>query len=95
VVLGVVHQLSCNMVYSFSVPSAIMHLSVRRFNEFLDMDVCNLIRNSWMKGEYDIPTQTVWTKILACYRFLFPDRSLDSIQEMMLYGFSDLQLAEL
>lgn len=48
-----------------------------------------------MKGEYDIPTQTVWTKILACYRFLFPDRSLDSIQEMMLYGFSDLQLAEL
>lgn len=48
-----------------------------------------------MKGKYDIPTQTVWTKILACYRFLFPDRSLDSIQEMMLYGFSDLQLAEL
>ena len=31
----------------------------------------------------------------ACYRFLFPDRSLDAIQEMMLYGFSDLQLAEL
>ena len=80
---------------SFSVPSAIMQMSVRRCKEFLDMDVCNLIRNSWMKGEYDIPTQTVWTKILACYRFLFPDRSLDSIQEMMLYGFSDLQLAEL
>ena len=94
-VLGVVQQLASNKEDSLSVPSAIMQMSVRRCKEFLDMDVCNLIRNSWMKGEYDIPTQTVWTKILACYRFLFPDRSLDSIQEMMLYGFSDLQLAEL
>lgn len=94
-VLGVVLQLSSNKEECFSVPSTIMQMSVRRCKEFLDMDVCNLIRNSWMKGEYDIPTQTVWTKILACYRFLFPDKSLDSIQEMMLYGFSDLQLAEL
>ena len=93
--LGVVQQLSSNKEDSFSVPSAIMQMSVRRCKEFLDMDVCSLIRNTWIKGEYDIPTQTVWTKILACYRFLFPDRSLDSIQEMMLYGFSDLQLAEL
>lgn len=94
-VLGVVQQLSSNKEDSFSVPSAIMQMSVRRCKEFLDMDVCNLIRNSWMKMEYDIPTQTVWTKILACYRFLFSDRSLNAIQEMMLYGFSDLQLAEL
>ena len=94
-VLGVVQQLSSNKEDSFSVPSAIMQMSVRRCKEFLDMDVCNLIRNSWMKMEYNIPTQTVWTKILACYRFLFSDRSLNAIQEMMLYGFSDLQLAEL
>ena len=94
-VLGVVQQLSSNKEDSFSVPSAIMQMSVRRCKEFLDMDVCNLIRNSWMKMEYDIPTQTVWTKILACYRFLFSDRSLNAIQEMMLYCFSDLQLAEL
>ena len=94
-VLGVVQQLSSNKEDSFSVPSAIMQMSVRRCKEFLDMDVCNLIRNTWMKGEYDIPTQTAWTKILACYRFLFSDRSLNAIQEMMLYGFSDLQLAEL
>lgn len=94
-VLGVVQQLSSNKEDSFSVPSAIMQMSVRRCKEFLDMDVCNLIRNSWMKVEYDIPTQTVWTKILACYRFLFSDRSLNAIQKMMLYGFSDLQLAEL
>ena len=73
-VLGVVQQLSSNKEDSFSVPSAIMQMSVRRCKEFLDMDVCNLIRNSWMKGEYDIPTQTVWTKILAYYRFLFPHR---------------------
>lgn len=94
-VLGVVQQLSSNKEECFSVPSTIMQMSVRRCKEFLDMDVCSLIRNSWIKGKYDIPTQAVWTKILACYRFLFPDRSLDSIQEMMLYGFSDLQLAEL
>lgn len=94
-VLSVVQQLSSNKEDSFSVPLTIMQMSVRRCKEFLDMDVCNLIRNSWKKEEYDIPTQTVWTKILACYRFLFPDRSLDSIQEMMLYSFSDLQLAEL
>lgn len=94
-VLSVVQQLSSNKEDSFSVPLAIMQMSVRRCKEFLDMDVCSLIRNTWIKGEYDIPTQTVWTKILACYRFLFPDRSLDAIQEMMLYGFSDLQLAEL
>ena len=94
-VLGVVQQLSSNKEERFSVPSAIMQMSVRRCKEFLDMDVCNLIRNTWMKGEYDIPTQTVWTKILVCYHFLFSDRSLNAIQEMMLYGFSDLQLAEL
>lgn len=94
-VLRVVQQLSSNKEECFSVPSAIMQMSVRRCKEFLDMDVCNLIRNTWMKGEYDIPMQTVWTKILACYHFLFPDRSLNAIQEMMLYGFSDLQLAEL
>lgn len=94
-VLRVVQQLSSNKEECFSVPSAIMQMSVRRCKEFLDMDVCNLIRNTWIKGEYDIPTQTVWTKILACYHFLFPDRSLNAIQEMMLYGFSDLQLAEL
>lgn len=93
--LGVVQQLSSNKEECFSVPSTIMQLSVRRCKEFLDMDVCNLIRNTWMKGEYDIPTQTAWTKILACYRFLLSDRSLNAIQEMMLYGFSDLQLAEL
>ena len=93
--LRVVLQLSSNKEECFSVPSAIMQMSVRRCKEFLDMDVCNLIRNTWMKGDYDIPTQTVWTKILACYHFLFPDRSLNAIQEMMLYGFSDLQLAEL
>lgn len=94
-VLSIVQQLSSNKEDSFSVPLAIMQMSVRRCKEFLDMDVCNQIRNTWMKGVYDIPAQTVWTKILACYRFLFPDRSLDAIQEMMLYGFSDLQLAEL
>ena len=94
-VLGVVQQLSSNKEECFSVPSTIMQMSVRRCKEFLDMDVSSLIRNTWIKGEYDIPTQTVWTKVLACYRFLFPDRSLDLIQEMMLYGFSDLQLAEL
>lgn len=94
-VLSVVQQLSSNKEDSFSVPLAIMQMSVRRCKEFLDMDVCSQIRNTWIKGEYDIPTQTVWTKILACYRFLFPDRPLDAIQEMMLRGFSDLQLAEL
>ena len=69
--------------------------SVRRCKEFLDLDVASLIRKKWLNGEYSIPTDSTWVRILVCYRFFMPDKSIRSIMEAMIHGFTDLQLAEL
>lgn len=87
-------QLSDGVKDRISVPIAIKQMSVRRCKEFLDIDIDASLRENWLGVNYSIPTRTIWSKILVCYRFLFSDKSLGAIQEAMLYGFSDTQLAE-
>lgn len=74
---------------------ALNNSSVRRCKEFLDLDVNSLFRKKWLNGEYSIPTDSTWVRILVCYRFLMPDKPISSIMEAMIHGFTDLQLAEL
>ena len=74
---------------------ALNNSSVRRCKEFLDLDVNSLFRKKWLNGEYSIPTDSTWVRILVCYRFFMPDKSVRSIMEAMIHGFTDLQLAEL
>ena len=74
---------------------ALNNSSVRRCKEFLDLDVNSLFRKKWLNGEYSIPTDSTWVRILVCYRFFMPDKSIRSIMEAMIHGFTDLQLAEL
>ena len=74
---------------------ALNNASVRRCKEFLDLDVNSLFRKKWLNGEYSIPTDCTWVKMLVCYRFFMPDKSIRSIMEAMIHGFTDLQLAEL
>ena len=74
---------------------ALNNASVRRCKEFLDLDVNSLFRKKWLNGEYSIPTDSTWVRILVCYRFFMPDKSIRSIMEAMIHGFTDLQLAEL
>lgn len=69
--------------------------SVRRCKEFLDLDVASRIRKKWLNGEYSIPTDSTWVKMLVCYRFFMSDKPISSIMEAMIHGFADLQLAEL
>ena len=77
-----------------SVPLAIYNLSVRRSKEFLDIDIYALFRKKWLNGEYTIPTDTVWVRILVCLRFLMPDITVSTILEAMIFGFTDIKLAE-
>lgn len=74
---------------------ALNNSSVRRCKEFLDLDINSLFRKKWLNGEYSIPTDNTWVKMLVCYRFFMSDKPISTIMEAMIHGFTDLQLAEL
>lgn len=95
VFLSLDQKLSDNPKDRISFQLALNNSSVRRCKEFLDLDVYSLIRKKWLNGEYSIPTDSTWVRILVCYRFFMPDKSIRSIMEAMIHGFTDLQLAEL
>lgn len=88
-------KLSDNPKDRISFQLALNNSSVRRCKEFLDLDINSLFRKKWLNGEYSIPTDSTWVRILVCYRFFMPDKSIRSIMEAMIHGFADLQLAEL
>lgn len=88
-------KLSDNPKDRISFQLALNNSSVRRCKEFLDLDINSLFRKKWLNGEYSIPTDNTWVKILVCYRFFMPDKPISSIMEAMIHGFTDLQLAEL
>lgn len=93
-VLNLDQSLSSDTNDRISVPLAIYQLSVRRSKEFLDIDIYTLFRNRWLGGEYTIPTDTPWVRILVCLRFLLSDKPLEKILEAMIHGFTDMQLVE-
>ena len=95
VFLSLDKKLSDNPKDKISFQLALNNSSVRRCKEFLDLDVNSLFRKKWLNGEYSIPTDSTWVRILVCYRFFMPDKSIRSIMEAMIHGFTDLQLAEL
>ena len=95
VFLSLDHKLSDNPKDRISFQLALNNSSVRRCKEFLDLDVNSLFRKKWLNGEYSIPTDSSWVRILVCYRFFMPDKPIRSIMEAMIHGFADLQLAEL
>ena len=95
VFLSLDHKLSDNPKDRISFQLALNNSSVRRCKEFLDLDINSLFRKKWLNGEYSIPTDNTWVKILVCYRFFMPDKPISSIMEAMIHGFTDLQLAEL
>ena len=95
VFLSLDQKLSDNPKDRISFQLALNNSSVRRCKEFLDIDVNSLFRKKWLNGEYSIPTDSTWVRILVCYRFFMPDKSIRSIMEAMIHGFTDLQLAEL
>lgn len=95
VFLSLDQKLSNDPKDRISFQLALNKSSVRRCKEFLDLDVASLIRKKWLNGEYSIPTDSTWVRILVCYRFFMPDKSIRSIMEAMIHGFTDLQLAEL
>ena len=88
-------KLSDNPKDRISFQLALDNSSVRRCKEFLDLDINSLFRKKWLNGEYSIPTDNSWVRILVCYRFFMPDKPIRSIMEAMIHGFADLQLAEL
>lgn len=95
VFLSLDQKLSDNPKDRISFQLALNNSSVRRCKEFLDLDVNSLFRKKWLNGEYSIPTDSTWVRILVCYRFFMPDKPIRSIMEAMIHGFADLQLAEL
>lgn len=95
VFLSLDQKLSDNPKDRISFQLALNNSSVRRCKEFLDLDINSLFRKKWLNGEYSIPTDSTWVRILVCYRFFMPDKSIRSIMEAMIHGFTDLQLAEL
>ena len=95
VFLSLDQKLSDNPKDRISFQLALNNSSVRRCKEFLDLDINSLFRKKWLNGEYSIPTDNTWVKILVCYRFFMPDKPISSIMEAMIHGFTDLQLAEL
>lgn len=95
VFLSLDQKLSDNPKDRISFQLALNNSSVRRCKEFLDLDVNSLFRKKWLNGEYSIPTDSTWVRILVCYRFFMPDKSIRLIMEAMIHGFADLQLAEL
>lgn len=94
-VLSLDQKLSSNPKDRISFQLALNNASVRRCKEFLDLDINSLFRKKWLNGEYSIPTDNTWVKMLACYRFFMSDKPISSIMEAMIHGFTDLQLAEL
>ena len=94
-VLRLEQKLTSDIKDSISVPLSIYQLSVRRSKEFLDTDINSLFRNKWQNGEYTIPTDIAWVRILVCLRFLMVDKSVFFIMEAMIHGFTDLQIAKL
>lgn len=88
-------KLSSDPKDRISFQLAFNNSSVRRCKEFLDLDINSLFRKKWLNGEYSIPTDNSWVRILVCYRFFMPDKPIKSIMEAMIHGFADLQLAEL
>ena len=95
VFLSLDQKLSDNPKDRISFQLALNNSSVRRCKEFLDLDINSLFRKKWLNGEYSIPTDSTWVRILVCFRFFMPDKSIRSIMEAMIHGFADLQLAEL
>ena len=95
VFLSLDQKLSDNPKDRISFQLALNNSSVRRCKEFLDIDINSLFRKKWLNGEYSIPTDSTWVRILVCYRFFMSDKPISSIMEAMIHGFSDLQLAEL
>ena len=94
-VLSLDQKLSSNPKDRISFQLALNNASVRRCKEFLDLDINSFFRKKWLNGEYSIPTDNTWVKMLACYRFFMSDKPISSIIEAMIHGFTDLQLAEL
>lgn len=94
-VLSLDQRLSSNPKDRISFQLALNNASVRRCKEFLDLDINSLFRKKWLNGEYSIPTDNTWVKMLVCYRFFMSDKPISSIMEAMIHGFTDLQLAEL
>lgn len=94
-VLSLDQKLSSDPKDRISFQLALNNSSVRRCKEFLGLDINSLFRKKWLNGEYSIPTDSTWVRILVCYRFFMPDKSIRSIMEAMIHGFTDLQLAEL
>ena len=95
VFLSLDQKLSNDPKDRISFQLALNNASVRRCKEFLDLDVNSLFRKKWLNGEYSIPTDSTWVRILVCYRFFMSDKPISSIMEAMIHGFTDLQLAEL
>ena len=95
VFLSLDQKLSNDPKDRISFQLALNNSSVRRCKEFLDLDVNSLFRKKWLNGEYSIPTDSTWVRILVCYRFFMTDKPISSIMEAMIHGFTDLQLAEL
>ena len=95
VFLSLDQKLSNDPKDRISFQLALNKSSVRRCKEFLDLDVASRIRKKWLNGEYSIPTDSTWVKMLVCYRFFMSDKPISSIMEAMIHGFADLQLAEL
>ena len=94
-VLSLDQKLSNDPKDRISFQLALNNSSVRRCKEFLDLDINSLFRKKWLNGEYSIPTDNTWVKMLVCYRFFMSDKPISSIMEAMIHGFTDLQLAEL
>ena len=95
VFLSLDQKLSNNPKDRISFQLALNNASVRRCKEFLDLDINSLFRKKWLNGEYSIPTDNIWVKMLVCYRFFMSDKPISTIMEAMIHGFTDLQLAEL
>lgn len=95
VFLSLDQKLSNDPKDRISFQLALNNSSVRRCKEFLYLDINSLFRKKWLNGEYSIPTDNTWVKMLVCYRFFMPDKPISSIMEAMIHGFADLQLAEL
>lgn len=95
VFLSLDQKLSDNPKDRISFQLALNNSSVRRCKEFLDLDINSLFREKWLNGEYSIPTDNTWVKILVCYRFFMSDKPIRFIMEAIIHGFADLQLAEL
>lgn len=95
VFLSLDQKLSNDPKDRISFQLALNNSSVRRCKEFLDLDINSLFRKKWLNGEYSIPTDNTWVKILVCYRFFMSDKPISTIMEAMIHGFTDLQLAEL